>query len=43
MARVSKVVLRNIMRRAKKLEKGGYSRRSALRESWRIHRMAKNR
>lgn len=43
MPRASKVQLRNIMKRAKKLEKGGYSKKRALKESWRIHKMQKNR
>ena len=43
MARPSKIQLRNIMKRAKRLERGGYSKKRALEESWRIHRMQKNR
>ena len=43
MAKVSKVNLRNIMKIAKKLERGGYSKKRALEESWRIHKMQKNR
>jgi len=43
MPRASKVELRNIMKDANKMEKGGYSKSKAMKEAWRTHKMRKTR
>ena len=43
MGKLSKVNLRNIMRKANEFEKLGYTKKRALEESWRFHKMLKNR